>query len=113
MGISVEKVREIKKISQQAITQARAQVKAKRSPIEITDKEWEAIQAGAITSTKLSNILTYADKESLKQRATRRESKGISQAKINKIKAMQASYTNEEIAESLGISVSTVLKYLS
>ena len=40
---------EVKKASQQALAQARSSVGAKRSNIEITDKEWEAIQAGAIS----------------------------------------------------------------
>ena len=37
----------------------------------------------------------------------------LSQAKVNKIKSMQASgYSTSEIAEDLGISSSTVTKYL-
>ena len=38
---------ELKKVKQKALTEARNKVGAKRIPIEITDKEWNAIQAGA------------------------------------------------------------------
>lgn len=48
---------EIKKANQQALTAARTAVGAKRTPIEITDREWEAIQAGAISENKLTQIL--------------------------------------------------------
>lgn len=108
--------KEIKKASQIAITNARASVGAsgKETRITITDREWEAIQAGAISDNKLTQILRYADADALKQRATPRTTTELSTAKINKIKAMVASgYTNADIAESLGVSSSTVSKYLN
>lgn len=104
----------LKKVSQQAIVAARQQVGAKRHPITIDDKEWEAIQAGAITDNVLTRILDNADIDSLRQRATPRASTELSSGKIALIKARAASgYTNAQIAESLGISASTVSKYLN
>lgn len=105
---------EIKKASQQALTQARINVGAKREPIKITDREWEAIQAGAISENKLTQIINNVDMDDLRQRATPRATTALSTAKINKISSMNASgYTTSEIAEALGISSSTVSKYLN
>lgn len=105
---------EIKKASQQALTAARASVGAKRESIKITDKEWEAIQAGAISENKLTQIINNADIDTLRQRATPRSTTTLSTAKINKITSMNASgYTTYEIAEALGVSSSTVSKYLN
>lgn len=105
---------EIKKASQQALTTARANVGAKREPINITDREWEAIQSGAISENKLKQIIDHIDIDDLRQRATPRNNVGLSAAKINKIKSMkQSGYTTAEIAEAIGVSSSTVSKYLS
>lgn len=105
--------KEIKKVSQQAITYARNSVGAKRELIDISDSEWEAIQAGAISPNKLSEIITYSDIDTIKQLAMPKTTTTLSQAKINKISAMTASgYTIAEIAESLVVSSTTVTKYL-
>lgn len=104
---------EIKKASQQAITAARIQVGAERKPVAITDREWEAIQAGAISEHRLTQILNHVDIDSLRQRATPRSTTALSDAKVSRIKAMSASgYSTAEIAEALGVSTSTVSKYL-
>lgn len=105
---------EIKKASQQALTQARAAVGAKRETIKITDREWEAIQAGAISENKLTQIIDNVDIDSLRQRATPRATTSLSQAKQAKIASMNASgYSTSEIAEALGVSTSTVSDYLN
>ena len=106
--------KELKKISQQALTEARQQVGSKREPVKITDIEWEAIQAGAISPTKLKHIIDNSDLDRLRELATPRSSKNtISPAKENKIKAMIASgYTNAEIADAIGVSSSAVAKYI-
>lgn len=104
---------EQKKVKQQALTQARQKVGAKRYTIPITDREWEAIQAGAITESMLQQILNHTDSDLIRQLATPRTRTDLSEAKISQISAMKASgYTNAEIAERLGISTSTVSKYL-
>ena len=106
--------KDFKKLKQQELTRARAQVGArgKETRVQITDKEWEAIQAGAISESKLMQILVRSDSDKVRQLATPRTSTELSPAKINKIKAMTSSYTISEIAESLGVSTSTVSKYL-
>lgn len=104
---------EIKKISQQALSSARQKVGAKRQLIDITDREWEAIQSGAVSENVLTQILNHTDIDKVRERAMPKERKAISEAKVNKISAMKASgYTTAEIAEAVGVSSSTVAKYL-
>ena len=105
--------KEIKKASQQALTRARIKVGAERKYIELTDREWEAIQAGAISESKLNDILRYVKDEDIRMRATPRATNTISEAKANQIQNMANSgYTNEQIAKRLGVSSSTVIKYM-
>lgn len=107
--------KEIKKASQLAIDDARASIGAsgKDTKINITQKEWDAIQAGAISDNKLSQILRYADSDKIREYATPKATTTLSTARINKMKSMQASgYTLAEIADALGVSSSTVSKYL-
>ncbi|CAI3256337.1 winged helix-turn-helix domain-containing protein [Enterococcus cecorum] len=106
---------DLKKARQMAISKAREEVGSlsrRDRNIEITDREWEAIQAGAISETKLKQILNNTDIDKLRERATPRATVELSPVKINRIKAMSASYTNQQIAEKLGISPATVTKYL-
>lgn len=104
--------KEIKKASQQALTSSRTRVGAHRTKIDITPKEWEAIQSGAISSNKLTQIIKYVDSDQLRQLATPRATSELSTAKQNKIQAMKNSgYTNAEIAKALGVSSTTVTKY--
>ena len=104
---------EIKKASQQALTAARTTVGASRETISISDREWEAIQAGAISENRLTQIINNVDIDTLRQRATPRSTTVLSTAKVSKIASMSASgYSTAEIAEALGVPTSTVNKYL-
>ena len=108
--------KELGKIRTAAINDARASVGAsgKDSRIKLTDREWDAIQAGAVSDSKLTQILRYADPDDVKQRAMPKTTTQLSTAKMNKIKHMNASgYSVSEIAESCGVSASTVSKYLN
>ena len=109
------KSKDINKAGQVALTKYREEVGSiarKERNIIINDKEWEAIQSGAISETTLKRILNNCDPDSLRQRAMPKESKTLTTAKVNRIKAMSASYTIAQIADKLGISTSTVSKYL-
>ena len=104
---------EIRKASQQALTNARNSVGAKRVLIDISDREWEAIQAGAISENRLTKILNNTDIDLLRQRATPRSTSVLSEAKKNRINALKNSgYSTVEIAEALDVSSSTIVKYL-
>lgn len=107
---------EISKIRRAAINDARVATGAsgKRTRITISDGEWTAIQAGAISDTTLSEILRYAEPKTVRERATPRATTQLSQARVNRIKALANSgHTNAEIAEALGISTSAVSRYLN
>ena len=104
---------EKKKISTRELNKYRQKYGAHRAKISISDKQWSAIQSGAVHDNVLKEILRYADVDQLRARATPRSNNGaISEAKQRRIANMRASnYTNAEIAAALGISVSTVNKY--
>ena len=107
--------KEIKKMSNIAIINARASVGAsgKNSRITISDREWEAIQAGAISDSKLTQILRYTDPDVIRQRALPKTTTNLSTAKVSRIKSMSNSgYTIAEIAKQMNVSTSTVSKYL-
>ena len=102
-----------KKLAQQELTSSRTKVGAARTRITFTDREWEAIQAGAVSPTKLSQIAQFADPDELKERALPRSNRQISDAKQAKIRRMKASgYTTQEIADAVNVSTSTVRNYL-
>lgn len=104
----------IKKYKGQALNAARKAVGAHKQRIDISDKEWEAIQAGAISDSKLKSILDNADTDILKQRAMPRDSRVLRPAQINKIKAMnQSGYSLTDIADALGVSVTTISNTLN
>ena len=101
--------KELKKMRQKALIESRRKVGAKRVTVDITDREWEAIQAGAISDNTLSRILQHADPDRVRQLATPRASMELSTAKVNMINSMRKSgYTNAEIAARLDISTTAV-----
>ena len=107
--------KELNKIQQAALYDARVSVGAsgKGTRINISDKEWEAIQAGAISDSKLSSILRYSDPDRVRELAMPKTTTQLSTAKQNKIATMNASgYSISEIAEALGVSTSTVSNYI-
>ena len=107
---------DIKKLRQQALTKYRLQVGSisrRKRNIDITDNEWNAIQSGAVSESILKKILDNTDVDKLRQRATPKNTSTLSSAKINRIKSLSNSnYTVGEIAKILGVSPSTVSKYL-
>lgn len=107
----------LKKYKQKAIESERLRVGAKKKDrlIKITDNEWLAIQAGAISDSMLKRIIDNTDLDALKKRATPHESKRrVSETMKGLAKRMAAGdYTNQQIADRLGISPSTVYSILS
>ena len=102
-----------KKAQAQCLEEARYRVHAKKTNIVITDRQWEAIQAGAISNAKLEEILKNTDVDALKKRALPRQPKGISSAKLATARLrLNNGYTANEVAKSLGISVSTLYRAL-
>lgn len=100
---------DFKKIKGQALVNARARVRAGKQKITITDREWEAIQAGAVSHNILKNILSNTDLKALKQRAMPRYSTPLSTARTSRARLMKAQgHTYAEIADALGVSLAVV-----
>jgi DNA-binding CsgD family transcriptional regulator len=100
---------DLKKVKSQALAAARARTGAQKQRIQFTDSEWAAIQAGAISPSKLEKILANADSDQIKQLATPRTPKLMTSAKQARARAMAASgYTQAEIADALGVSLTTL-----
>ena len=113
-GLSSKEIKkEESKERQRQLAKARTETGAKRHTIEITDKEMEAIQAGAVNKTTLDRILKYADKDDVRTRVMPQKSNELSSYKQERIRTYaKMDYSNADIAQMLGVSVSTVLKYL-
>jgi len=104
---------DLKKVEQQALREARQRTGAKKNDINITDKQWEAIQAGAIHKTKLEEILKNADSDRVKELALPKTKKKVNTSTISRIKGMRANgATQSEIADALGLSTTTVNEIL-
>lgn len=104
----------LRKIKGQELQIARAQVGAQKQRINITNDEWNAIQAGAISSNKLQQILANSDKKTLRSYAMPKARKSLSNSQISLAKSMENSgYTLADIADRLGVSTSTISTILS
>ena len=106
---------EIKKKKFKLLAQNRAAVgNPDRKPFDITPKEWEAIQAGAIANSTMEDILSKADPVQIRKYATPRKTKEINKSQLSRAKSMvKAGYTQAEVAKMLGISVSTLNKFIN
>jgi transcriptional regulator with XRE-family HTH domain len=105
--------KELGKLSQQKLTAARLKVGAKKDYVNISAREWEAIQAGAIFENKLKQILDNTKMDNVRILATPKSSRQMSASKIQRMASLSTQgYTNAEIAEQMGISPSVVSDYL-
>jgi DNA-binding NarL/FixJ family response regulator len=100
---------ELKKVKAQALNDARIRTGAKKTRIEITDSEWAAIQAGAVTSHKLNEILKNADMDQVKALATPKTPLLMTGSKKRRALAMlKSGFTQAEVAAQLGVSLTTL-----
>jgi hypothetical protein len=98
-----------KKLAFQELETARARFGAGKEKIEITDKEWEAIQAGAVTDNKLQRIIRHADLDQVKNLATPHRQSLVTPNMAARARSLHESgYTQAEIASRLGVSVSAL-----
>lgn len=108
--------KEIKKISSVEMQRARDSVGAsgRKSKVTFTDKEWEAVQAGAISDNMLTKFLNSSDSDEIVKRAMPKTTSVMSSAKMSKAKAMlRSGYTYKEIAQACGVPESTVYSALN
>jgi len=100
---------ERRKIENQALAEARVRTGAGKKRIRVTQDEWDAIQAGAISNKKLNDILNNADLDEIKKLATPRTKVLMTTTKKARAKAMLASgATQAEVAQALGVSLTTL-----
>jgi orotate phosphoribosyltransferase-like protein len=100
---------EIKKIKQQALNEYRNRTGAKKDKIVITPKEWDAIQAGALSTNKLEKILKNSDSDTVKMLAMPKQSAKMSGNKLIRARSMlDSGYTQAEVADALGVGVTTL-----
>jgi hypothetical protein len=100
-----------KRVKNEALAEARVRVGAKKTPVTVSDREWEAIQSGAITKTALTSILRNTDQDALKEKALPRTKNTLSPQKEALIRArIEAGYTQAEVAAMTGLSNSTIQK---
>jgi len=106
---------EQKKAKSKALEEARIRTGAGKDRIDISPREWEAIQAGAISPSKLKDILDNTDTDKVKELALPREA--VIHDPTMRARAAQllrtTDYTQAEVAQHLGISVSTLVSMLS
>ena len=100
---------EERKVKGQALRDARLRTGAGKKRIEISDREWEAIQAGAISSEMLKKIINNSDIDTIRERATPRHRPKMSDSMASLARQRLAQgYTWTEVADSLNIPVSTL-----
>lgn len=105
---------ELKKISAKALIEARLRTGAGKNLVDITDTEWEAIQAGAISNHKLTQILNNSNLDRLKQLATPRQPSVMTNAKqLRAQQLLSSGRTASEVADILGVPLSTLTSSLT
>ena len=98
-----------KKVKRQALISARTRLGGKKPQVEFTAREWEAVQAGAISKTKLTELLRYANDDHVKQLALPKSTTVMTSSKIAMARSrLKAGYSWDEVAKMLGVSRSTL-----
>lgn len=99
----------LKKLKGRTLNEKRAVTGANKKRVKFTDREWEAIQAGAVHDTFLQKLLKNAEDKDVKERAMPRTGNVISPARRARVERYyNMGYTQEEIAGMLDISVGSV-----
>lgn len=108
--------KEIKKISSVEMQRARDSVGAsgRKSKVTFTDREWEAVQAGAISDNMLTKFLNSSGSDEIVKRAMPKNVAVMTSAKMSKANAMlKSGYSYAEIAKACGVPESTVYSALN
>ena len=104
-----------KKLAAKALDEARDAVNGgihtKRYQITLTDREWDAIQAGAISDTQFQKVLRYSDTSEIKERALPRQNTGMKTTTKSRARLLlNAGYAPSTVAKDLGVSVQALAK---
>lgn len=105
---------DVKKVKQLALNESRVRTGAKKTKIVVTQPEWDAIQAGAISTDKLQRILSNSDIDTVKRLALPKHAVKLSSSKIQRAQTMlDSGYTQSEVADALGVGLTTLKVGLS
>ena len=105
---------DVRKIKNQALAEMRVRTGASKTRVTISDREWEAIQAGAISTNVLTKILQNADMDRVRELATPRTNTVMTSVKQTRARQMLAAGKSQaEIAEALGVKVSTLNSFIN
>lgn len=105
---------EIKKYRAQKMNAERERLNPNgRYKINPTEKEWEAIQAHAVSPDFFKQILRYSDKDYIRKLSSGRKDEVISDVQLARAKALLAQgHTWSDIAADLGVSQTTIYNKL-
>jgi DNA-binding CsgD family transcriptional regulator len=105
---------DIRKHRARIVKEARSRMgTSKNKRITLTDREWEAVKKGALTHSKINDLFSLMDVEVVKQYATPKNYvPKLSKSEIAYAKSLikGGNYTNQEIADMLGVSASTLAR---
>ncbi len=89
---------------------AQSRLNATKPVIKISPREWEAVEMGAVSPTRLKSILRNADMDEVRTHATPRAVRGgLSTAKTTRaLSLIKAGYTAAEVASAIGVPVSQI-----
>ena len=91
------------------LKRARDIVGASRYQIQISPKEWEAIQAGAVSKTTQKELFRFTDADKLRELAMPKTQKKLTKSFVNMAKSMiDRGYSLKEVAERFDVSPSTI-----
>ena len=99
----------LKKLKGRTLNEKRQVTGAVKQRVKFTDREWEAVQAGAVHDSFLKDLLRNADSKQVKQLSMPHQKQTISPARKGRIEQMLSlGYTQADIAGMMDISVSAV-----
>jgi hypothetical protein len=98
-----------KKERNRALVVARDRVGAKKERVDLTPREWEAIEMHAISPTMLSDVLRNSDMDKIRQYATPRPDRSVPPRVKNRARVLlDMGYTAAEIATTLGVTANQI-----
>ncbi len=103
---------QLKRLQNECIAGARLSLGAKKPTIQITPKEWAAIDAGAVSSNILTEIINNTSLDIIRgytmPRQSQRSRVSYSDECLIRSMAARPGVTQSEIADAMGLSVSTI-----
>lgn len=101
----------LERLKRQELEAARRLVGANRVKVTLSDRQWEAIQAGAISKSRLRDIAKYVDGDRLRELAIPKSQHGMTDAMIARAKTLYSQGRSfNDIAEILDVSATTISK---